>query len=751
MIPALISLDFETSSEADLKAVGAAVYAAHPSTEVLCAAYGDPEHPTVWVPGMPPPEGLLEHVRRGGLVQAFNSLFEYWVWKHVCIRRYGWVPLPLEQTRDTMAQGRAFGLPGSLAQQATALNLAQTKDAGGKRLIMKFSVPRKPTKLNPMRRNYLAHHPEDAQLLYQYCQQDVRTEDAVSLACPPLSPFELDLWKLDQEINDRGMYLDIAAIDDCSAIVAGIHERLIAEFRKLTAGAVDRPSQKPKLKKWAEKRGCVLPNMQGATVAVVAKRDTTPPDVKRVLEIYMELNSTSVAKLKRFRATASADHRGRGALAYCGASTTARWAGRLFQPHNFPRGDQVKVSVCSKCGRYQHADAKHCPQMCLDVTFDVGGAGCDRSGVTVQATMESTEWNHTAALQALESFRDRDVDRAFQRWGDPIKVISGCLRALIVAPPGHRLIASDFCAIEAVVIAALAGEEWRLEVFRTHGKIYEMSVAKIMGKSLQFYLDYKARTDTHHPDRKVGKIAELASGYQGSVGAWDRFGARKYFKEEDLQEHVEDWQGYCRWCISKGIEEPDLVSWYIKQQVKAWRAESPNIVAFWGALEAAAFKAVQNPGTYCRVLRPNETFTGITYHFDGSVLRAYLPSGRPMCYQDAKIIQGQWDSGEPKPELTYMGLDEQNRWVRQSTYGGKLCENVTQAAARDILAHAMLTVDRAEYPIVLTVHDEIITECPDGFGSVAELERLMDDLPEWATGWPVYARDGWEGREYRKD
>ena len=277
------------------------------------------------------------------------------------------------------------------------------------------------------------------------------------------------------------------------------------------------------------------------------------------------------------------------------------------------------------------------------------------------------------------------------------------------------MICSDYSAIEAVVLAQLAGEQWRIDVFNTHGKIYEMSAAKITGIPFDEIIDHKKRTGDHHPARgKIGKVAELASGYQGWVGAWKAFGADKHLSEDE-----------------------------IKSAVIAWRNESPAIVEFWRGLETAAHNAVMNPGHAYG-------YRDIAYKMSGDVLYCRLPSGRFIIYHNPRLVTAD-RFGKPVTKLTYMRNDSIYGWGRDDTYGGRLAENTVQAVSRDILAHAMPRLEAAGYKIVLHVHDEVAAEVPEGFGSVDELERIMGDLPAWAAGWPVRAAGGWRGVRYRKD
>ncbi len=727
-----VSVDLETYSEAGyffdglrwrsvagareggLPAVGAAVYAEHPSAEVLVLCYSFDGGATIksWVPGMPAPMDLLEHVRGGGVVVAFNSMFEWLFWDRVCVRKYGWPILPLAHTRDTAASARAFGLPGALKKAAEALGTVAQKDSEGVSLINLFTKPRSPTKNDPRLRTYLGHEQVKAQRFYEYCAQDVRVETEVAAQCPELSGFETVVWTLDQEINERGVFIDVHALRDCQAIFNGFSKILTRELVHITNGRIQTHNQTEVIKDMFAEYGIYVPDVQAQTVADtladVFHEIYKHPWAQRVFEIRRDLASASVAKLGAIDRRICSDGRVRGLFAYCGAERTGRWAGRGPQPQNLPRGNS-DVGTCGRCGMWQGTHRLSC--------FGCGG------------DIDKKKWEFKAGLAALESFQDQNTESAIHRWGDVLGVISGCLRSLFVAESGKRFLCSDFRAIEAVVLAALAGEEWRLEVFRTHGRIYEQSASKITGIPLEEYLEYKRVNGQHHPDRAMGKVAELASGYGGGYKGWKAFGADKYMRDDDE----------------------------IKANVKKWRIESPmiagdwrrNITGMWKGLEDAAIQAIEYPGHFAR-------YRDIWYQSDGRVLRCTLPSGRALSYHTPMVVPGETPWGSPCKKIKFHGYNSNPKygaigWRQLETYGGRLTENVVQAASRDIMAHAMLNLRQAGYSIVLHVHDEIVCEEVAGFGSLEEVERLMGRLPDWATGWPVIAHGGWEGGEYRKD
>lgn len=701
-------MDFETYSEAGyiydkdlqfwrsivgkqkggLSAVGAPVYAEHPSTEVLSLAYDleDGHGPRLWVPGCPLPQDLFAYMAAGGLIEAWNSAFEFYIWHYVCHSRMGWPPLPYQQLRCSMARSRAFSLPGKLEKAAAALGTADQKIADGTRLVKKFAKPRKPTKTDSRLRIRPSEDPEDAVKLYNYNIGDIRAERAVSVRTPQLYPkHELDLWLTDQGINFRGVYIDQASLAGCISIVEQATVKYAAEFVALTGGAVETVGQVAKISKWlASEYGIQLPSLDADTVALALTWDL-PAAARRVLEIRASLGSSSVKKLFAIERRLSSDGRLRDLFAFCGADT-GRFAGRGPQPQN------LKVP---------------------------------RADWTVDNVETALALIRTGSLEAVEA-----------AYGDAIAAVADSLRGLFCAAPGHDLICSDYSAIEAVVLAMLAGEQWRIDVFNTHGKLYETTAAKITGTPLQEILDHEIRTGEYHPLRKFGKVPELALGYQGGVDAMKVFGADKYFNSDEE----------------------------IQQAVWKWRAESPAIAGlwgylpngkwgqiergFWGELEDAAQAAVQFPGQAYPV-------NTISYVVHNNVLQCSLPSGRILYYHQPLLTPGFYTNtkGEAVPtvKLSYMRWDSKyQKWMRTETYGGKLCENIVQAVARDILTHAMPKLEAAGYPLVLHVHDEPMSEVAAGWGSVEEYERIMVDLPPWAADWPIKATGGWRGHRYRK-
>jgi DNA polymerase len=600
-----------------------------------------------------------------------------------------------------MSKSNAWGLPGALGKAAQVLNASEQKDPAGNNLIAKLSVPRSPTQKDDRMRFTPADAPEDFSKLYDYCDQDIRAERSVSELCPDLSAEELELWMLDQRINTRGVYIDPKGLADCVDVIRQAKDRYTQELINITGIPDITVNKIQQLRGWMAGRGFATPSLDADHVEAALKRTDLPPDVYRVLQLRATLGSASVKKTAAIDRTVSLDSRLRDLFTMNGARQTGRWAGRGAQPQNLPNSGPP-VSRCTVCGNIQWQKLGDTCIKCLHPVVD-------------------TEWGAEAVEAALEAIATRDLDYIESLWGDATATVAGCLRGLFSAPDGYELICSDYSAIEAVVLAMLAGEQWRIDVFRTHGLIYEMSAAKITGIPFDEFIKHKETTGSHHPLRKkIGKLAELASGYQGGLGAWKQFGAGEFMTDDEIQTNV-----------------------------KAWRAASPAIVNFWEGLENAAKYAIQNPGSW-------QQYRGIYYIVEADVLYCRLLSGRTLAYHRPRLIPDTLPWGKKVLKITFMGWNSDSSkgpvgWMERDTYGGKLCENVVQATANDVLRHAMPLVERAGYPIVLHVHDEIVSEVPKGSGSIEEYESLMATLPAWCADWPIKASGGWRGKRYRKD
>lgn len=717
-----VDMDFETYSEAGyyfsnnkwhsivtspphgLSAVGASVYSEHPSTEILSLAYDlkNGSGRQLWLPRCTPPINLFKHIKNGGLIEAWNSSFEWHIWQNICVKRMGWLELPYWQLRDTMAKARYFSLPGKLKDAGAVLNIPAQKLDDGKRLINKFSKPRNPTKHNPAKRLRPENDLIDGPKFYEYNLRDIEAESLISAATPDLSQDELELWLLDQCINFRGVSIDVPSLDGCIKIVKQATVKYTAELSKLTNGTVTSIDQFKELTKWLDTQGVATHSVDVENVTRLLAKTDLPDQARRVLEIRSILGSASVKKLFAIKNRLSADGRLKDLFAYCGADRTNRFAGRGPQPQNLPKSGP-DVMRCA-CQRYYGHGIMYCPWCGISEIFG-----------------KKEEWSVNAVEDALEIIRSGTLAMVEIAFVDVIAVVSGCLRGLFQAENGNDLICSDYNSIEAVVLAALAGEEWRLEVFRTHGKMYEISAAKITKIPFEEFTDHKERTGEHHPMRnKIGKVAELASGYQGSVKAWKKFGADKLFNSDEE----------------------------ILENVRAWRKESSMIVKFWYGLEDAARTAILNPGKFY-------SYRDIHYGVVDNILCCNAPGGT-LIYHKPQL---HWDVtpwGKRVQKITFMGNNNDHikgpkGWMRLDTYGGKLVENVVQFVSRNILTHGMKRLEHAGYSLVLHVHDEPCAEIVAGTGSIEEFERIMCDLPEWASDWPIKASGGWRGKRYRKE
>lgn len=750
----LADLDFETYSEAGyvfdetkrkwrkvdgaakgatsgLAVVGVVNYVAHPTAEILSMAYDlkDGGGSRLWMPGMPFPQDLLNYVAQGGLIAAWNSFFEYWVWEYLCHRAMGWPALPFWQLRDDMVKAQAFGLPGMLAKAGTAISAPIQKQDDGKRLLNKFSIPQNPLKALPDRRRiWLKDEPEDAGKLYQYNIGDIQSEAAVSALVPDLSEYELGIWLYDQAINVRGVQIDVNAVRDFIALVHLAQAKYRAELVDITDEAVKTESKVADMKVWAATHGVTWLTIDKDHIQGVIDGCPDGSPVRRVLQIRQILGSAAIKKLFAMDLKTGPNGRMNGIFSYCGAPKTGRWAGRDIQPQNFP-AKGVDVAQCHACGGIVWAKAVE----------------CFHCGDFVEG-FKKHDWDEDGVDAIIKCAQHRDLDMFEQHFGSCYDAISACLRGLLTCAPGNDLICSDFSAIEAVVLAMLSGCQWRIDVFNTHGKIYEQSAANVAGIPFEEMMAHAGyhdltipnwwevkQTGPDHKLRKtLGKVCELASGYQGWIGAWKNFGADKFMNDAE-----------------------------IKKAILKWRDDSPEIVEFWGGqyrrtgyrqtrpefygVEGCAVAAVINPGT---VYSHGELQFGVK----NDVLYIRLPSGRSLTYHEPRLHDSCDPLGVDIKQLTFMGVDPTSKqWVRRDTYGGRLTENIIQGVARDIQANSIALLEQAGYSVVLHVHDEIISEVREGSGSIDEFERIMSTMPDWAADWPVRAKGGWRGKRYKKD
>lgn len=645
-----LSLDIETYSSVDLAKSGMYKYAESPDFEILLLSYAFDDkvvHTVDLASGEQIPAEILNALTDPSVLKtAHNAAFE-----RTCLAQYLNQPMPPQQWECTMIKSAMVGLPLALDAVSKVLKLSQEKMASGKALIRYFSVPCKPTKVNGGRtRNLPEHDPEKWAEYKRYNNQDVVVEIAIreKLEFFQILESERKLWALDQRINDHGILLDPHFIHNAITIDKANRERLIEESIQITG--LSNPNSAVQLKNWiGEETGATVEKLTKEAVPVLLA-EVDDDKVKRVLEMRQELAKTSVKKYEAMVKAICKDNRVRGLLQFYGANRTGRWAGRLVQVQNLPQ-------------------------------------------------------NHLEDLDlARRVVSEGDADLLDMLFGNIPDTLSQLIRTAFIAPQGSRFIVADFSAIEARVIAWLAGELWRLEVFRTHGKIYEASAAQM------FKIPIEKITKTS-PYRQKGKVAELALGYQGGPNALIKMGALKM-----------------------GLEEEEL-----PKLVNMWRNANKAIVNYWYAVENAALTAVSE-GVKITIKH------GISFFVEKGVLFIQLPSGRRLSYLRPKIVPGKFGD-----MLVYEGMDQTTKqWGRQDTYGGKLVENIVQAVARDCLACAMLRLDDAGYTIAMHVHDEVVLEMPYGTGSTEEVNRIMSTPIPWAKDLPLTA-DSYETTYYRKD
>jgi DNA polymerase bacteriophage-type len=723
-----------------LNIVGASVYTEHPTARVLSLSYDIGQGLRRWRPGLPLPQDLFDYLASGGTIEAHYAMFERLVWENICVPKYGFPPLNPPQLRCSMATARVNCLPASLENLGDVLEVPTRKDADGKRLLNKFSIPRNPTKTDPRVRILPDEEPDEAERLYRYNDTDVVAEQGCASRMSPMTAAELYFWIIDQEINHRGLGIDRPAVRDCIAVLEEALAQYGRECEQITGGL--QSSQLAQIQGWLAGQGVHLPDMQAETIeTVLAGKWRTwsaeggwvplvlPPLARRVLEIRSLVGSASVKKLYAMEHQASADDRLRNLIVHHGART-GRPTGEGPQPLNLPKAGP-KLVTCGACRR------PHKPS--VDV--------CPWCGVPCPPIERKARWAPEMVPHVLEIMAARSLGLVEWFFGDALLAISGCIRGLFVADEGNDLIASDYSAIEAVVAAMIAGEQWRIDTFRAGIDIYLASASKITGTPLQDYLDFPSlHGGDNHPDRqKVGKIAELALGFGGWEGAW-----RAFDPDSD----------------SKSTAEIEAI-------IRAWRNASPQIVAMWGGqrtrthvgwmdelygIEGAIIRAIRTPGSY---EIPNPPSDGqaqpfpvnLGFYVHDDILHLVLPSGRALKYHQPRL-----EASDKRPgtlAISYMTWNSNPKygpvgWVRMSTWGSRVFENAVQAIAHDILRGAIIRLRAAGYPTVLHVYDEIVGEIPIGTGSIEEFERLMlPTEPEYA-GWPIRATGGWRGRRYRK-
>ena len=641
-----LSIDLETFSDVDLIKCGVYAYADSPAFEVLLFAYsfdGGETRVIDLAQGEELPEEVAEAVFDGSVVKtAFNANFE-----RTCLSKHFGRYLPPDSWHCSAVQAAVLALPRSLEDVGAVLGLDEQKMKEGKELIRYFCVPCKPTKANGgRRRNLPCHAPEKWELFKTYCMRDVDVEKAIrgKLCKFPIPEGEMELYRLDQRINDRGVPVDMGLVRQ-AVKCERLHKEVVTK-RAYELTGLENPNSVAQLKGWLGENGVEAESLSKKAVAEMIEE--SDGEVEELLRLRLLMAKTSVKKYEAMERSVCSDGRVHGLLQFYGANRTGRWAGRLVQVQNLPQNHIEDLEL---------------------------------------------------ARRLVREGRFEDVEMLYD---STPKVLSELIRTAFVPEPGCRFVVADFSAIEARVLAWLAGERWRLEVFSSHGKIYEASA------SAMFHVPIEEVTKGS-PLRQKGKIAELGLGYGGAAGALVSMGA-----------------------LDMGLSEDDL-----PPLVAAWRRANPHITQFWWDVDKAAVGAV----TKRTVTRAGR----IGFEYRSGILFVTLPSGRKLAYVKPRMAVNKFG----REGLTYEGILENKKWGRIETYGPKLVENIVQGTARDLLAEAMLRVEKKGYPIVMHCHDEIIAEVPEGMGSVEEMCEVMAVRPSWAEGLPLRA-DGYECPFYQK-
>lgn len=668
-----LSIDLETYSTVSIGAAGSYRYILDPSFEILLFAYsldGMPVEVIDVASGQVIPLWLKNALKNPLYIKhAYNAAFEWFA-----LSKYlGW--LPPDQWRDTMLHALYCGYPASLDAAGRAMGLPEDKKklTTGKALIRYFCVPCKPSNANGNRtRNLPKHDPAKWKLFKEYNGQDVVTEMEIDrrLSAFPVPAFVQKQWETDLTMNARGVAADMEMVSGALVIGATVKSQLMAEARQLSG--LDNPNSIKQLARWlteATDGDTEITSVTKETVATMLKQPQ-PANVQRMLEIRQELGKTSTKKYDALETCIADDGRVRGLLQFYGANRTGRWAGRLVQVQNLPR-------------TYTHP-----------------------------------------LPPARQLVKDRNIDGLRLMYGSINDTLSQLIRTAFVATPGNVLIDADFSAIEARVISWLAGQEWRLEVFRTHGKIYEASASQMFHVPIEKI----KKGNPEYALRQRGKVAELALGYQGGVSAMRR--------------------------MDTGHNLDDLSDDEVKGIVDRWRETNSMIRDLWNIVDSAAVTVITNGGA--QTIRSETTDAVITLACELDVITGtrymtiLLPSGRKLYYPSPEIGVNRWGN----PSVSYMGQNQTTkRWERVETYGGKLVENIVQAIARDCLAIAIENLEAQGLHVVFHIHDEVVIDTPAWADEDTMLEtvtKIMTKPIPWAQLLPLNA-DGWVDKYFKKD
>lgn len=746
-------IDFEGGAPGDLKKQGLHRWLEHPANQCWCMSWrlGSFGPVNRWHPGDPDPAALLEHVRSGGIVVAHNAAFERWYWNLIIRRKYAphWPALRIEQQDCTVAKASALGLPAGLDDLGHVLGTVHQKDKDGAALMMKMARPRTRSPCFMCAGDGCEfcdgcgelftwwNTSENIARLGDYCDDDVRAETDLDDKETPLSAREHRVWMLDQVINDRGVMLDMPLVRRAHAIVDYAKLQLDVQIKALTGKAVEKATQVARIKAWIEAQGIpCLTLAKGNQDELIALADLfDAPQVEEAITIRRQAARSSTAKLKQMELCVGADDRARGQLFYH-ATTQGRKAGRLIQLQNLYRTDP-------------DADGN-----AINLAIEIM-----QSPVTVQEAH----------------------DRLETVLGEPMTMIAKCLRSTIIAGPGNHLVYGDLSNVEGCGNAWVSGEEWKIEAYLAYqaGRgpdLYRLSYGRSFG------VDFSVVTG---PQRQIGKVQELACGYQGSVGAYYSMSQTYLMKLAPIAHIIRDtvdpgvWSKAC-WLYSR-MPAPkrhglSMEIWAaLKIVVDNFREANPMITQSWWDLQDAAIEAMANPTVIVPCLGGK-----IKYMTNKGFLWCQLPSGRLIAYPKARLVwkddstltlidgtvveaalygqdeintlvgEGAEYNRKIKRQVIYEGFaDDAHVWIKKALYGGRQSAHVVSGIARDILVDCSEDLEALGYPIVLDIHDELITEPPIGHGSAAEMQAVMARPRAWCPGFPLAAK-AWEGPRYAK-
>lgn len=670
------TIDFELRSQSNVKVVGSWKYSIDPTTSPICLAYAFDDDPVqLWTPALGDPEDLFDHIKAGGMVEAFNAGFERNIWSNIMVPRFGWVPIPFESWRCSSAMSAAFALPHSLGEAGKAIGAPIKKDPEGHSTMLRVSRPRKPSKHNPDVWNFKR---KDLVETYEYCKTDVEAERSLGRVVPALSPFELEVWRLDQRINERGIYIDRESIELILERVEELERESLLRFAEITDGLVETPGQVVKIKEFAHLKGVFIPDTQKETILEWFEKDLVEDrDVAELLRLRLFFGKAAVKKYQTMINNLDPrDNRIRDTLIYHGAHT-GRWTGRRVQTQNLFRSETKDDAL-------------------IEYSFEV--------------------------------IRRRDWSTLSLIYGNEMSAFASLTRSVFIATPGFELFVADYSSVETCFLFWLTDDLEPLAEIKAGRDIYRVQAAQVFG------IDYD---EVNENQRQFGKKLILGLGY----GMGD-----DTFLDE---------------CIDAGINlDPEFIRWsHLK-----YREIHSAVVQFWKHVERT-FKQTLEDGQSRELKR-------LVFSRRGRRMRITLPSGRRLNYHETKIrltkkrfkikekiynedteqvetvvVGEEWREVE---QIEHSGVDTKTgKWIRQTTYGAKLVENIVQGGCRDLMSYAMPLIWSEGYRILWTSHDEVISEREIGKGNLDRYCDIMSQIPKWAEGCPIRS-DGYTARRYKK-